>query len=252
VVRQPAPGDQEIKKTNKSKKTQGQIKKTRKWCDSFSFLILRGENANIVSHFSRFLDLSLCFLAFLGFLDFPVPGGRVATRWLRRRFALPGGLVEKVCLTRRPNREGLPSDDSPIEKVCLPRERERPTPSHPYLIEKKIEKERRREGERPPPSHPYLTDNHNPATPTLTIEGNREVPVGRVVARTSQTGGLLAPPRVPRVRLPEQPKSLLSNYRERRKPNSPPDRHPGPRGPGNQENQEKEENIRKKQENVKM
>ena len=155
------PGDREIKKTKKSKKTQGKIKKTRKRCDSFSFLTLRGEKANTVVPFSRFLDFSSCFLAFLGFLDFLVPGGQVATKWSRRRFDLPRGLVEKVCLTRRPNREGLPSDDNPIEKVCLPRERERPPPSHPYLIEKKSEKERGREGER--------ERDHHPATLTLPI-----------------------------------------------------------------------------------
>ena len=38
-------------------------------------MALRVEKANTVAPFSRFLDFSLCFLAFLGFLDFPVPGG---------------------------------------------------------------------------------------------------------------------------------------------------------------------------------
>ena len=74
-----APGDREIKKTKKSKKTQGQIKKTRKRCDSTSFLALRVEKASTVARFSRFLDFSLCFLAFLGFLDFLVSGWR--TTW---------------------------------------------------------------------------------------------------------------------------------------------------------------------------
>ena len=92
-------------------------------------------------------------------------------------------------------------------------ERERPPPSHPYLIETKSEKERGREGERPPPSHPYLTDNHNPATPTLTIKGNREVPGGRVATRWSAN----RPPETRKSRKPRKARKHTEKSRQREK-----------------------------------
>ena len=98
-------------------------------------MTLRGEKARTVSPFSRFLDFSLCFLAFLGFLDFPVPGagwrpggqgGLPYQEALSRRFALhtttqPSGAHKPnqrlACASPGPSRPSGPHEPTPSFEI---------------------------------------------------------------------------------------------------------------------------------------